>query len=128
MVEFINVPNTQERQENIIDTLISSQKMKGFIVVEKDTVFSRIKDSQWFIQQYQDNTLLMTAKGYPDFSSKQFLDLLLKRIGREGLNIPCIYIGDADPHGSDIYFQYSIGTSLQSTFYTSIWQPQSTDP
>ena len=59
----------------------------------------------------------MTAKGYPDFSSRQFLDILLNKIKERDLRIPCIYIGDADPHGSDIYFQYAIGPSLQSSLY-----------
>jgi DNA topoisomerase VI subunit A len=70
------------------------------IVVEKDTVFQRIMGSQWFHESYVDSVLLMTAKGYPDYSSRDFLNSLLSRAQR----VPFVYIGDADPYGADIYF------------------------
>jgi DNA topoisomerase VI subunit A len=48
--------------------------LRAVIVVEKDTVFQRIMASQWFKDNYRDKILLMTAKGYPDYSSRDFLN------------------------------------------------------
>ena len=45
--------------------------------------------------------LLITAKGYPDHSTKNFIKELLNVIQ---FDLPCIYLGDADPFGCDIYF------------------------
>ena len=48
--------------------------------------------------------LVVTAKGYPDFATRKFLMLLEK----QGCQL--FYIGDADPFGADIYFQYVFGS------------------
>ena len=105
--EFIAVPSCLDKQANLIDKILALN-LKAVIVVEKDTVFQRIMASSWFQDNYQDKILLMTAKGYPDYSSRDFLNQLMNKIG----SIPCIYLGDADPYGTDIYFQYLIANSL----------------
>lgn len=74
--------------------------------------------SNWFHKNYFDNTLLMTAKGYPDYSSRDFLNQLMNRVG----SIPCVFLGDTDPFGTDIYFQYLIANSLQANLNSNIWE------
>ena len=41
------------------------------LVVEKETVFSQLYQMQWF--RHQPSTLIVTAKGYPDFATRRFL-------------------------------------------------------
>ena len=69
------------------------------MVVEKDTVFQRIAFSDWFKARYSQHVLILTAKGYPDFVTKGFVDQLLRSV----IGIQFLYIGDADPHGADIF-------------------------
>lgn len=49
--------------------------------------------------------LCVTAKGYPDFATRKFL-LLLQQAGKK-----VFYVGDADPCGAEIYFQYVFGSA-----------------
>ena len=91
----------------MIDLIFQNQNdLKGIIVVEKDTIFQRLASSAWF-QSVQNDFLLITAKGYPDQSTRSFVKMLLQYT-----NAQCVYLGDSDPFGADIYFQYQIGQSL----------------
>lgn len=73
------------------------------IVVEKETVFSQLIQSAWF--NHSPGKLIVTAKGYPDFATRQFLTLLAQRPG-----LKLLYLGDADPYGADIFFKYLFGS------------------
>jgi DNA topoisomerase VI subunit A len=46
----------------------------------------------------------VTAKGYPDFATRHLLSIL------SGRGIEMFYLGDADPHGAEIYFIYLFGS------------------
>ena len=48
------------------------------------------------------------AKGYPDYATKRFVRML-----SEVSLIPILYVGDADPFGADIYFQYAFGNFVR---------------
>lgn len=65
----------------------------------------------WF-RQKAESTLLFTAKGYPDHASRAFVGNVLASIHKNKLSVKCIYLGDSDPHGVDIYLQYVANQSL----------------
>ena len=50
--------------------------------------------------------LVLTAKGYPDFATRNFLHLL----GSTRPDIKMFYVGDADPYGAEIFFTYLFGS------------------
>lgn len=54
-----------------------------------------------------NSTNALQAKGYPDYATKKFINLL----SRECF-LPIYYIGDADPFGADIYFNYAFGNQV----------------
>ena len=51
--------------------------------------------------------LLITAKGYPDFGTRKFLN----QLARAYPMLPMYYIGDADPFGAEIFFTYLFGST-----------------
>ena len=64
----------------------------------------------WFRKFEQDGQgnrmMVLTAKGYPDHATRNFLHML-------SFNVPHIrlfYIGDADPYGAEIFFTYMFGS------------------
>lgn len=74
--------------------------MTKVVVVEKDTVFQRLIT----MPEVEAHIMCVTAKGYPDFNTRRFL-LNLQSEGKE-----LVYVGDADPCGAEIYFQYVFGS------------------
>ena len=50
--------------------------------------------------------LVVTAKGYPDYGTRQFLQNLGELV--EGLRM--FYVGDADPYGAEIFLTYLFGS------------------
>lgn len=77
--------------------------IEKIIVVEKDTVFQRVLE----VYKDDDTVMVVTGKGYPDYATRKFLEEIV-RIGN--INLKMVYIGDADPHGADIYFTYFFGS------------------
>ncbi|KAF4657600.1 hypothetical protein FOL47_008382, partial [Perkinsus chesapeaki] len=83
------------------------------IVVEKDTVFQRV------LSQGGRHLLLgrlpcfiVTARGYPDYRTIRFLNLLQKVSKQQSnLELPIWYLGDLDPHGIHIYLSYRRGVT-----------------
>ena len=39
-----------------------------------------------------------------------------------GTQVKCVYIGDADPFGADIYFQYIVSWNIQGILVEGQWQ------
>lgn len=76
------------------------------LVVEKDTVFTRLIEDQ-IMEKIGTKIILVTSKGYPDINTR----LLLKKFETE-LQKPIYIIVDADPYGIDIMCTYKFG-SLQ---------------
>ena len=64
----------------------------------------------WFRQIEEegkgDRVLVVTAKGYPDYGTRQFLQNLGELV--EGLRM--FYVGDADPYGAEIFLTYLFGS------------------
>ncbi|XP_058065682.1 meiotic recombination protein SPO11 [Anopheles bellator] len=77
---------------------------KVVLVVEKDTVFKRLLEDG-IVETFANTVLLVTAKGYPDVSTR----LLLRKIV-ESADIPVCGLMDADPHGMEIFCVYKFGS------------------
>uniref|UniRef100_A0A915I1K1 Topoisomerase 6 subunit A/Spo11 TOPRIM domain-containing protein n=1 Tax=Romanomermis culicivorax TaxID=13658 RepID=A0A915I1K1_ROMCU len=77
---------------------------KFILIVEKETIFQRLQDEEFCSQFYP--CMMITAKGYPDYATRQMLQLLL-----DSLQIPMYVLVDGDPYGIDIYLTYRFGSS-----------------
>lgn len=89
------------------------------LIVEKDAIFqllaqTRITDAKTAVDDDVKSSLIdrvgliITAKGYPDVNTREFL----MRLRAEHSEIPMYALVDADPHGLDIYEKYR--TSLMN--------------
>lgn len=76
------------------------------LVIEKESVLFDLLQ-QGFLERFPKVTLI-TGKGYPDLSTK----FLIKALNAKSPLIPIYYLGDADPHGVDIYLNYTYSTPL----------------
>lgn len=90
------IPRLKERSE-----LTLSHAPKAIIVFEKEAVF---KSFCHFLKSKNLGTtlILLTAKGYPDRSSKRFLHTL----GRAYPNVPMLGFVDSDVYGLAIYWNF----------------------
>ncbi|CAO3623357.1 unnamed protein product [Mucor fragilis] len=75
------------------------------IVVEKEATF-RYLVSIGFCQSLPESCVLVTGKGYPDLSTRQFV----KYFSTHFTTKPILALMDGDPHGLDIYATYKWGT------------------
>ncbi|CAH8499989.1 unnamed protein product [Schistosoma margrebowiei] len=75
------------------------------LIIEKDTIFRKLL-SEKFYEKFKP-CLLVTAKGYPDLITRQFL----AQINYIHPNIPMIGLFDADPHGINVFCTYKYGTT-----------------
>lgn len=78
---------------------------KFILVLEKDSVLQKMicLEKKWnFVKRYK--VILLTGRGYPDISTRAFLNFLWSR-----LKIPILALTDADPHGIDIVCTYKFG-------------------
>ncbi len=98
-VEYIQIPG-KFCEENTFPASIFS-RLKKVIVVEKDTVFQRVIQLIYSLP----DVICVTGKGYPDYATRKFLLLLQAQTDAE-----FYYIGDADPFGADIFFNYYFGS------------------
>lgn len=73
------------------------------IIVEKESVFNFLAPQLQHIPQL----LLITSKGYPDYSTQAFL----KEVAPAASGI--FYVGDLDPYGFDIMLEYAVGDSFE---------------
>ncbi|VDO80182.1 unnamed protein product [Schistosoma margrebowiei] len=76
------------------------------LIIEKDTIFRKLL-SEKFYEKFKP-CLLVTAKGYPDLITRQFL----AQINYIHPNIPMIGLFDADPHGINVFCTYKYGTTV----------------
>uniref|UniRef100_A0A182PJD5 DNA topoisomerase (ATP-hydrolyzing) n=1 Tax=Anopheles epiroticus TaxID=199890 RepID=A0A182PJD5_9DIPT len=86
---------------SVVDIRLTAQLV---LVVEKDTVFKRLLEDG-ILTKFPETFLLITAKGYPDVSTR----LLLKKVS-ERTNVPIYALMDADPHGIEIFCVYKFGS------------------
>ncbi|GMS95689.1 hypothetical protein PENTCL1PPCAC_17864, partial [Pristionchus entomophagus] len=80
-----------------------SSSARFILVVEKDATFQKLIDDGFF--QFYPRSILVTGKGYPDLTTREFLRRLV-----DHLNIPIFGLFDADPHGMEIFLTYKYGS------------------
>ena len=102
--EVINCIGTKCVPQNPSTIKSVKSEAEYVLVVEKDTVFSRLVNDNFFGRSLK-KCILVTAKGYPDINTR----VLLKKIV-EKLNIPVYIIVDADPYGIEIMCTYKFGS------------------
>ncbi|CAD8076546.1 unnamed protein product [Paramecium sonneborni] len=81
---------------------------KWILLVEKETVYFHLINEMH--QEFLQNTVLITGKGYPCYATKYFV----KYLSMMNPSIPVYYFGDMDPHGYDILQQYAYGNQYSS--------------
>lgn len=86
------------------DFEILNSAFNWVLVVEKESFFVSLLSRGFF--KYFPDCLLVTAKGYPDYTTKEFLRKIKEKIPR--LNF--YYMGDFDAYGLDIYLNYCFGS------------------
>ncbi|KAH8859322.1 Meiotic recombination protein SPO11 [Schistosoma japonicum] len=86
------------------EVIISECLPQFILVIEKDTIFQKLLNEK-FYEKFKP-CLLITAKGYPDLTARQFLALL----NYTHPNIPMFGLFDADPHGINVFCTYKFGT------------------
>ncbi|KAI8886596.1 DNA topoisomerase IV, alpha subunit [Backusella circina FSU 941] len=79
-------------------------RAKYMIVIEKEATFRHLV-SVGFCQSLPQSCILVTGKGYPDLSTRQFV----KYFSIHYSNSPILALMDNDPHGLDIYAVYKWG-------------------
>ncbi|KAI8640972.1 Spo11/DNA topoisomerase VI subunit A [Parasitella parasitica] len=84
-------------------------KAKCMIVVEKEATF-RYLVSIGFCQSLPESCVLVTGKGYPDLSTRQFVKYFSTHFTMKRI----LALMDGDPHGLDIYATYKWGTRTMS--------------
>lgn len=82
------------------------------LVLEKDTCFQNLVTSELFMSVFKDYVIIVTARGYPDYMTRLFLNKLVSAC--ESIR-HLIYLGDWDCYGIEIFLTYVVGTS-QSAF------------
>lgn len=105
--EGLSIPTAQ------IPIVEVTSNAKFILIVEKDSIMQKILSQETnsnFIRDYK--VILFTARGYPDTTSKAFVNLVWSK-----LNIPVFALTDADPHGLEIVCNYKFG-SYSSAYET----------
>ncbi|KAG9508520.1 Meiotic recombination protein SPO11, partial [Fragariocoptes setiger] len=92
----VSIPNVKSAITKI------ESDAKFILVVEKDAVLQQLIDLK-LTQKY--SAILITGKGYPDSSTRAFLQHLWLK-----LNIPSLVLTDADPYGIEIACVYKFGS------------------
>ncbi|KAH6665770.1 Spo11/DNA topoisomerase VI subunit A [Halenospora varia] len=106
--EGILVPNTREIEQ------IELQDVKWILVIEKEATFRTLATSHYWRDSQAGKGIIITAKGYPDIQTRQFLHHLYA-IHPE---LPIHALVDFDPDGLGIASTYkhgSINLSHQSS-------------
>lgn len=88
------------------DFEIEENRLNFVLIVEKETVFSSLLNNG-FTDRFP-NCLLVTGKGYPDYTTKRFI----RRLVLLAPQCPFLYLGDLDPHGIDIFLNYLFSTPM----------------
>lgn len=102
--EIIDCENVCSVPQNPSCIINLSSNAEYVLVVEKDTVFTRLINENVF-SKTPGKFILITGKGYPDVNTR----VLLKKIVTI-LKLPVYLIADADPHGIEIMCTYKFGS------------------
>ncbi|TAQ87210.1 hypothetical protein B7494_g4466 [Chlorociboria aeruginascens] len=82
------------------------QHVRWILVIEKEATFHTLAMNHYWKQSTAGNGILITAKGYPDIRTRQFLCLL----SMEHPTIPILALVDFDPDGIGIMSTYKYGS------------------
>ncbi|KAI0471486.1 DNA topoisomerase IV, alpha subunit [Xylariaceae sp. FL0804] len=85
---------------------IDSGATKWILVIEKEATFRGLATSRYFETSAAGPGMLVTAKGYPDLATRQFLYF----VHRAFPEIPMFALVDFDPHGISILRTYKHGS------------------
>ncbi|PVH71088.1 DNA topoisomerase IV, alpha subunit [Cadophora sp. DSE1049] len=102
--EGILIPNPNDIES------IQFLSVKWILVIEKEATFRTLATNQYWADSQAGNGILITAKGYPDLQTRQFLHLL----STHHPNIPIYALVDFDPDGLGIMLTYKHGSQSLS--------------
>ncbi|KAI5859521.1 DNA topoisomerase IV, alpha subunit [Durotheca rogersii] len=85
---------------------ITMSQAKWIIIVEKEATFRELAASQYFDTSVAGRGVIVTAKGFPDLLTRQFLSLLHSYFPQ----IPFYALVDFDPSGIGILLTYKLGS------------------
>ncbi|POR33776.1 Meiotic recombination protein rec12 [Tolypocladium paradoxum] len=80
--------------------------IRWILVVEKDAIFRTLSSSQFWQTSTVGPGLIITAKGYPDLTTRSFLHL----IHEQRSEMPIFVLTDFDPDGLNIFRCYRFGS------------------
>ncbi|KAG4437979.1 hypothetical protein IFR05_006560 [Cadophora sp. M221] len=102
--EGLLIPNP-----NDIET-IQFLNVKWILVIEKEATFRTLATNQYWNDSQAGKGIIITAKGYPDIQTRQFLHLL----STHHPSIPIYALVDFDPDGLGIMSTYKHGSQALS--------------
>ncbi|CDW83273.1 meiotic recombination protein spo11-like [Stylonychia lemnae] len=100
LASHIDKVNKRALYYSLLDNKISST----------DELDNYIEEICQILNLHRDD--LKIGKGYPDYETKKFVKMLSSIA-----NLPIFYIGDADPYGADIYYQYAFGNQVKQYYF-----------
>ncbi|KAH8805768.1 Spo11/DNA topoisomerase VI subunit A [Xylogone sp. PMI_703] len=98
--EGILIPSTKNIER------IHCSEVRWILVIEKEAVFRSLTSSQYWACSAAGKGILVTAKGYPDIQTRQFLRFL----SAQQPEIPIFALVDFDPDGIGIMSTYKYGS------------------
>lgn len=103
---------------------VNMQKVKWILVIEKEASFRSIAASR-FWDMIQTEGIILTAKGYPDVSSRAMLRFLSSPSPQNGFSSPPVYaLVDYDPDGLAIMSVYKDGSIALAHENANLCVPQ----
>ncbi|TIC33410.1 DNA topoisomerase IV, alpha subunit [Wallemia mellicola] len=100
---------------------LSKSQVSFVLVVEKETVFSALREIQFSRSSVHGHNIILTlsnnakGKGYPDIATRDLLNHLANVIPEKYIlsylkDVPFIGLVDSDPHGLRIFLTYKFGS------------------
>ncbi|KAM5440249.1 endodeoxyribonuclease [Microsporum canis] len=117
-IQGITIPRIDEIEK------IDVSGISWILVIEKEAVYHRLVTSGYHKSSVAGNGILLTGKGYPDVSSREFLRLLSQSSNQESsfnllaanpafASLPVYILVDSDPDGMAIMSTYKYGSMAQ---------------
>ncbi|KAJ5317723.1 hypothetical protein N7508_002231 [Penicillium antarcticum] len=112
------VVNAQSATEDTLiprienDDEIDISRARWVLVIEKEAIFHRLARSNYHNRAIAGEGILVTGKGYPDLSTREFLHKL-SNVASNQNRPPLRFYGltDGDPHGMAILSTYKYGSA-----------------
>ncbi|CAG8961776.1 hypothetical protein HYFRA_00006319 [Hymenoscyphus fraxineus] len=95
------VPNSKDLQN------VQFQEVEWILVIEKEATFRTLATSKYWQDSLAGKGIIITAKGYPDIQTRQFLHLL----STQHASCPIFALVDFDPDGLGILSIYKHGSA-----------------